>query len=85
MGDSKGTQKQGGFPLRIVIAIILAIFALIVIVQNSQSAQVQFFGMSLSLPLWLLLVIFFLLGVLTSGLVRGGARRLMGRPPKDDD
>ncbi len=85
MTDSTTPQKKDGFPLRAVIAGILAVLAIIVIAQNSQSVTIQLFVWSLTLPLWLVLAVFFVLGMLLNGLVRGGVRRLMGKPKKDDD
>lgn len=85
MTDAKAPQKKDGFPLRAVIAGIIAVIALIVIIQNSQSVTIQLFVWSLTLPLWLVLAVFFVLGMLLNGLVRGGVRRLMGKEPKKDD
>ncbi|MFM9136493.1 MAG: LapA family protein, partial [bacterium] len=64
MTDAKAPQKKAGFPLRAVIAGIIAVIALIVIIQNSQSVTIQLFVWSLTLPLWLVLAVFFVLGML---------------------
>ena len=68
-----------GFPLGAVIAGVIAVLALVVIVQNSESTNVRFFGLTIALPLWLMLTVFFALGVLCSGLVRRGVRKATGR------
>ena len=81
MPDSNDVSKRG-FPLGAVIAGVIAVLALVVIVQNSESTNVQFFGVKVALPLWLMLTIFFLLGVLCSGLVRRGVRKATGRGDK---
>ncbi len=83
MAEGKDVEK-GGVPWGAVIAGIIAVLALVVIVQNSESTNVQLFGLTIALPLWLVLVIFFLLGVLCSGLVRRGVRKATGRDTKKD-
>ena len=86
MAKDKNTEeftpaKKGGFPLRNVVAGIIGVLALVIIVQNSASTPVHLFGWTVTLPLWLLLLIFFVAGVLLSGLVRGGVRRMRGKDP----
>ncbi len=83
MAEGKDVEK-GGVPWGAVIAGIIAVLALVVIVQNSESTNVQLFGLTIALPLWLMLVIFFLLGVLCNGLVRRGVRKATGRDTKKD-
>ncbi len=85
MADGKDV-KSGGVPWGAVIAGVIAVVALLIIVQNSQSATVKvFFGDGLTLPLWIMLAIFFILGVLFSGLVRRGIRKATGRDAKKDN
>ena len=78
MAEGKDVEKNS-FPLGAVIAGVIAVLALVVIIQNSESTNVQLFGLTIALPLWLMLTIFFLLGVLCSGLVRRGVRKATGR------
>jgi len=81
--DKSTTDKDKGFPLGAVLGGIIAVLALLVIVQNSQSATVKiFFGDGFTLPLWLMLAVFFALGVVSSGLVRRGVRKATGRDDK---
>lgn len=61
---------------------VVAIVVLIVLFQNSQSVTVTLFGWSLSMPLWLLLLITFALGMLLDGLVMSGIRRIGRKDPK---
>jgi len=50
--DKSTTDKDKGFPLGAVLGGIIAVLALLVIVQNSQSATVKiFFGDGFTLPL----------------------------------
>ena len=59
-----------------LIAALLVIFAF----QNLNSADVTFFGIDFSLPVWLLVIGSFLLGMFLGGAVRGTSRKL--RKPK---
>lgn len=60
----------------IIVIFVLSMFA----VQNFQSAQVRFFGLELNVPVWLLVITVFILGMLLGGVVRGMTRKL--RKPK---
>lgn len=60
----------------VLIAIALVLFA----VQNLNSADVTFLGLDFSVPVWLLVIGSFLLGMFLGGAVKGTARRL--RKPK---
>lgn len=78
------TGKKGGIPARGIIAIILGVLFIIFMFLNTESIAVNLFGLRFTLPLWLLLLATFILGVLTSGMVWGGVRKLSGRGKKDD-
>ncbi len=60
----------------IVIAVLLLVFA----VQNLQLAAVNFLGATMQLPVWVLVVVSFILGMLLGGLVKGAARTLRNKP-----
>jgi uncharacterized integral membrane protein len=66
------------FNLRIAIGIIVLVLAVIVIAQNTESATFNFLSWDISMPLWLVLTIMFVLGMLLGGAVRGGIRKLRG-------
>ena len=72
------------FNLRIVIVIVILVLAVIVIAQNTEDATFNFLSWDISMPLWLVLSIMFVLGMLLGGAVRGGIRRLRGLDPKRD-
>lgn len=82
MSENSKSVAKGGMRITwrgitlIVIAVVLLVFA----VQNLESAPVSFLGVQFSVPVWLLVVVTFLLGMLLGGLVRGAARGL--RKPK---
>lgn len=69
-----------GIPARGIIGILIAILMLIFIFQNFASVPVQFlfFG-PFNLPLWLVLIVTFVLGMLLGGMVRTGFRKLRGK------
>lgn len=63
----------------IVIVFVLGLFA----VQNFQTAQVNLFGATLDIPVWLLVIAVFVLGVFLGGFVKGMTRKLRKpKPPK---
>lgn len=78
------TERSKGLTLtpRLIGGGVVAALVLIVLVQNSQSVTVSLFGWELSMPLWLLLLITFVLGMLLDGLVMSGIRRLRRKDPK---
>ena len=68
-----------GVPVRGVIGIIIGILMLIFIFMNFNSVEINFFGLRVSLPLWLVLIVTFVLGMLLGGMVRTGVRKLRGK------
>lgn len=70
------------FNSRIAIGIVVLVLAVIVIVQNTESATFNFLTWDITMPLWLVLTIMFALGVLLGGTVRGLIRKLRGVEPK---
>lgn len=75
----KGSKKFNG---RMISGIAVAVIALIIVVQNTDNATIKFLSWSWDMPLWLILVIMFLLGMLLGGVVRAGVRKLRGTTPK---
>lgn len=72
------SAKNGGISARGVIAMILGLLVLIFVIQNWSSAKMHLFFWDIEIPLGLLILIIFALGVLTSGMTRKGIRRLRG-------
>jgi uncharacterized integral membrane protein len=75
-----GTKKFNG---RLISGGIVAVVALLIVIQNTGSATINFLGWSWSMPLWLILAIMFILGMLLGGVVRAGVRKLRGASPKN--
>lgn len=71
-----GTKVTWRGVILVLIAMVLVVFA----VQNLNSAEVTFFGLDFSIPVWLLVLGSFLLGMFLGGAVKGTARKL--RKPK---
>lgn len=85
MSESFGrAQEKKGIKVtwRGIVLVIIAFFLAIFAVQNFQSADVNFLGLSLSVPVWLLVPGTFILGMFLGGVVRGTARKL--RKPKPE-
>ncbi|MDP2014781.1 MAG: LapA family protein [Actinomycetota bacterium] len=72
------------FNLRIAIGIVVLVVAVIVIAQNTEDATLNFLSWDISMPLWLVLTIMFVLGMFLGGAVRGGIRKLRGVDSKKD-
>ncbi len=75
-------NQEKKFNGRLVSGVIVAVIALIVIVQNTADTTIKFLGWELNMPTWLILVIMFVLGMLLGGVVRTGVRKLRGAQPK---
>jgi uncharacterized integral membrane protein len=74
-----GTKKFNG---RLISGGIVSVIALLIVIQNTGSATINFLGWSWSMALWLILAIMFILGMLLGGVVRAGVRKLRGATPK---
>ncbi|MDO8731099.1 MAG: LapA family protein [Actinomycetota bacterium] len=72
------------FNLRIVIGVIVLVLAVVVIAQNTASATFNLLSWKITMPLWLVLTIMFILGMLLGGAVRVGIRKLRGVDSKRD-
>jgi uncharacterized integral membrane protein len=82
MSENSKSVAKGGMRItwRGIVLIIIAVLLLVFAVQNLESAPVSFLGVDFSVPVWLLVVVTFALGMLLGGVVRGAARGL--RKPK---
>ena len=83
MNDGKSPSRKAGMRItwRGVVLVLVAVVLVVFAAQNLQSAPVNFLGATLQLPVWLLVVASFVLGMLLGGPVRGAARRLRNKPP----
>jgi uncharacterized integral membrane protein len=82
LGRPKEKAKRPGW--RTWVIIVLLVLLLIFAVQNLQTVQVDYFGWSFDMWVWLLVVIPFVLGVLMGGLVRRGVRKLRKPEPQEE-
>lgn len=80
-GQANGKGRKGMIiTWRGIVLILIGVLLLVFAVQNFDSADVKFFGMAFSIPVWLLVSGSFGLGMLLGGFVLGTARKL--RKPK---
>jgi len=69
-------SRSGGFPTRFIVPMILTIIAIVFIAQNRQNVSVSLIFATVTMSLWLLLTIIFVLGLLVGLLVaRSRGRR----------
>jgi len=61
---------------RITITVLAVLIALPLIIFNLEDTQVWVFGLRLSMPLFVILIVMFVLGMLLGGSVRSGIKRL---------
>jgi uncharacterized integral membrane protein len=78
MTDNPKASGKGGIRLtwRGIVLILIGVLLLVFAVQNLESAPVSFLGVQFSVPVWLLVSVTFILGMLLGGVVRGTARKL---------
>lgn len=62
------------------VGILIAVVALVFVIQNKETVNVQILTWTFSVWLWLVLVVFFVLGMLLDGVVRRVIRNLRGKP-----
>ncbi len=77
----EGTGKK--FNLRIAIGIVVLVLAVIFIAQNTNTANITILTWDIDIPMWIVLVVMFILGMLLGGAVRGGIRKLRGVDSKN--
>jgi uncharacterized integral membrane protein len=80
-----GTSGKGIGTGRLIAIIVVAALAALFILQNFQTVPVKILTFELNLPLWLVMVVLFVLGMLLGGAARSGFRKLRGAPPKSKD
>ena len=72
---AKPSKKISG---RGIIGIIIAVIAVIFMIQNTDDAQISLLMFDVTLPLWIVILVVFLLGMFLGGAVRAGVRKLRG-------
>jgi putative membrane protein len=79
-----GTSPKPGKRIsgRGIAALIILVVAIIFMAQNTDTVNVTFLFLDLALPLWLVILVVFILGMLLGGAVRTGFRKLRGAEPK---
>jgi lipopolysaccharide assembly protein A len=70
----RGGGRVGRFALRYWVAIVLVVLAAIFVAQNRSRISVNIYWVSVTSPLWLLLTVLFVVG-LVIGLLLGRRRR----------
>lgn len=76
MSRRSGTDEQGFWSAQLVLSLVLTAAALIFIFSNVHAVPIVFFGITLTLPMWIWFSILLLLGM-AIGWMRPG-----GRPPR---
>ncbi|GAA2362852.1 hypothetical protein GCM10009854_48140 [Saccharopolyspora halophila] len=75
MESSPALQRIGNVPARVWLGLVLLVVALVFILQNRASTRIEVFTLSISAPLWLILVIAVAVGVLIGILLPGRRTR----------
>lgn len=70
MNSSSMLQRFRAVPARIWCALALLVLALVFILQNRASTSIEIFTLTISAPLWLILVISVAVGLLIGVLLR---------------
>jgi lipopolysaccharide assembly protein A len=70
-----GSRGDRDTPWRLIIAVVLAVLALIFVFQNRARVSMHYLWANFTSPLWLMLVVTLLIGVVIGWLVRRRAGR----------
>lgn len=73
-------EERSRVPVWLIIAGIILVFAAIFVLQNTESITMEFLMFEHSMPLWVMLVIFFVLGFVLAE-IWGYMRRRRRRTP----
>ena len=71
--------KTGGLTVRGVVSVVILAALVVFVLQNTTGVPIHFLGLYVTLPVWLLIVAAFVLGMLLDGLVRGAIRKSRGK------
>lgn len=71
MSDNPARPKSGGFKVtpKMILAAVIIVLAVWFVLANRDSAEIYLFVVSVQAPLWLVLAITFLAGMLTGWLL----------------
>ena len=73
--------KAGGSGIgtgRLIAIVVIAVASAFLIFGNLESTRVWLWGFTLELPLFVVLIVVFILGMFLGGIVRSGIRKLRG-------
>jgi uncharacterized integral membrane protein len=62
--------------VRMAITVLVVLIALPLIIFNLEATEVWVFGLRLSMPLFVILAVMFLLGMLLGGSIRAGIKKM---------
>lgn len=80
--QNTNSQKTGPSTIRTVIIVLVLVAAALLFIFNRESVDMWLFGFNVTLPLFLLLIVTFILGMFLGGAVRSGLRKLRGKEEK---
>ena len=80
MSSDKEKSAGGMGTGRLIAIVVIVVAAALLIFGNLESTSVWLWGITLDLPLFVILLLMFVLGMLLGGVVRSGVRKLRGRP-----
>ncbi len=74
----KAATESKRISARGVIAIIILVIAVIFMAQNTTDVEIRILSFSLTVWLWALILVVFMMGMILGGAVRAGVRKLRG-------
>ncbi|MBO3662345.1 hypothetical protein [Microbacterium stercoris] len=74
MTRQSDTQENGFWSARLILSLVLTAAALIFVFSNVHSVPIIFFGITLTLPMWIWFAVLLAVGI-TIGWMRPGSRR----------
>ena len=74
----KAATESKRISARGVIAIIILVIAVIFMAKNTTDIEIRILSFSLTVWLWALILVVFLMGMILGGAVRAGVRKLRG-------
>lgn len=79
MGNEESAASGSGLGTgRLIAIVVVAVAAAFLIFGNMESTSVWLWGFTVNLPLFLVLILAFVLGMFLGGIVRSGVRKLRG-------
>lgn len=79
MAKDESTTSSGGIGTgRLIAIVVIAVASAFLIFGNLESTRVWLWGFTVELPLFVVLIVVFILGMFLGGIVRSGVRKLRG-------